>query len=351
MEFHGTPVNPTWVKLGESAQPGASSILLDRGVTGWRVGDRVIVTATRHQFTKDETLTPHVRQAPQTEERLIRAIEGQRLTLDTPLAHLHSAIGNFRGEVALLSRNVVVESADPAGVRGHTMYHRDSAGSISFAEFRHLGKPGKLGKYSIHFHKAGASMRGSSVIGASIWDSGNRWITIHGTNRLVVQDCVGYGSVGHGFFLEDGTETENILDGNLAVQATEGTPLLGQILAGDRNEGAGFWWANSRNSFTRNVAVECDGYGFHLDPPSPLDRSPGLDDIRREPFLRFDDNEAHAQRHYGVNLGGPSGDDPAVVSDPVGPDSKHPLAIRGLRLWDCRWAFTPATPGPAGREP
>ena len=46
----------------------------------------------------------------------------------------------------------------------------------------------------------------ASVIGASIWDSDNRWLTIHGTNYLVVRDCVGYKSVGHGFFLEDGTE-------------------------------------------------------------------------------------------------------------------------------------------------
>ena len=62
-------------------------------------------------------------------------------------------------------------------------------------------------------------MRGSYVIGASIWDSGNRWLTIHGTNYLVVRDCVGYQSVGHGFFLEDGTEVYNVLDRNLAVQA------------------------------------------------------------------------------------------------------------------------------------
>ena len=53
----------------------------------------------------------------------------------------------------------------------------------------------------------------------SIWDSDNRWLTIHGTNYLVVRDCVGYQSVGHGFFLEDGTEVYNVLDRNLAVQA------------------------------------------------------------------------------------------------------------------------------------
>jgi len=35
------------------------------------------------------------------------------------------------------------------------MYHRRSAGSISYAEFRHLGKEGIKGKYSLHFHLLG----------------------------------------------------------------------------------------------------------------------------------------------------------------------------------------------------
>ncbi len=218
----------------------------------------------------------------------------------------HTSEGNFRGEVALLSRNVGGRIRESRRLRGHTMYHHGSTGSISFAEFRHLGKPGKLGKYSLHFHKVGDSMRGSSVVGASIWDSGNRWITIHGTNRLVVQDCVGYRALGHGFFLEDGTEVDNILDGNLAVQAIEASPLPGQVLAYDRNEGAGFWWANSRNAFTRNVAVECDGYGFHLEappsndvpdrprghpppalPPLRRQRGPQPASLRRQPWRTF----------------------------------------------------------------
>ena len=82
-----------------------------------------------------------------------------------------------------------------------------------------------------------------------------------------MRDCVGYRSVGHGFFLEDGTEVDNILDGNLAVQAFEGKPLPGQVLTFDRNEGAGFWWANSLNAFMRNMAVECDQYGFRYEAP------------------------------------------------------------------------------------
>ena len=217
-DAHGAPLERTWVKLGSPAAPGATTIVLSQPVPGWRAGDRLIITATSRQAARADRMIPHVSEQPQTEERLIRSIEGTVLTLDAPLKLAHSCFKNRRGEVANLSRNVVIESADlsASGVRGHTMFHSFSAGSISYTEFRHLGKEGKLGKYSLHFHRVGDSMRGSSVIGASIWDSANRWITIHGTNRLVVRDCVGYRSVGHGFFLEDGTEVENILDHNLA---------------------------------------------------------------------------------------------------------------------------------------
>jgi hypothetical protein len=355
MEFHGQPMNRTWVKLGSAVKPGDNSVTLAEPVAGWKVGDRVIVTATKHQLVPDKGYPPTIGGSAQTEERVVTAIEGTTLTLGAPLKFAHFARDLNRGEVANLSRNVVLESAEPGGNRGHTMYHRHSSGSIGYAEFRHLGKAGKLGKYSLHFHKIGDTMRGASVIGASIWDSGNRWITIHGTNDLVVRDCVGYQSLGHGFFLEDGTEVDNILDRNLAVQALGTKPLPGQILGFDQNEGAGFWWANSRNAFTRNVAAECDEYGFRYQAPKCVDFDPVLSvcdvdgekkevDIRTLPFLRFEGNEAHAQRRYGLNLGGGSGSEEKGV-DGVGPDSRHPFAVRDFRVWDAHWAFEPFAPG------
>ncbi|MBC8113160.1 MAG: G8 domain-containing protein, partial [Candidatus Saccharimonas sp.] len=202
MDFHGATLNRTWVKLGATASKGAKEVTLAEPVTGWKVGDQVIVTAT----------LPGDRKAGTTEPRTITAIDDTRLSFDERLEYEHLGEGEFRGEVANLSRNVIVESADPDGERGHTMYHRHSAGSIGHAEFRHLGKKGVLGRYSLHFHLVGSTMRGSSVIGASIWDSHNRWLTIHGTNHLVVRDCVGYRSLGHGYFMEDGTEVYNVLD-------------------------------------------------------------------------------------------------------------------------------------------
>ncbi|HUR53702.1 MAG TPA: hypothetical protein VMZ71_06205, partial [Gemmataceae bacterium] len=269
-------------------------------------------------------------------------------TLNEPLTASHLGDGEYRGEVANLSRNVVVESADPAGERGHTMYHRDSAGSLSYTEFRHLGKKGVLGRYALHFHLCRDTMRGSSVVGNSMWDSHNRWLTIHGTNYLIVRDNVGYKSHGHGYFMEDGTEVYNVLDRNLAVGAVKAKRLPKQVLPFDANDGAGFWWSNCLNTFTRNVAAQCDQYGFRYEATQgsalkltfPIQQPDGTKqslDIRTLPFVRFDDNEVHTSMGlYGVNLG--------EGVNRVGPDTRHPFVVRNLKIWDVHYGFRPQVP-------
>lgn len=351
MDFHGTPLSRTWVKLGATASFGATEAKLAEKVSGWKVGDRVILTGSSGNFGG---------QAPQTEERVLSRVEADRVEFDQPLGYAHHGDGEFRAEIANLSRNVIVESADPAGIRGHTMYHKDSAGSIQYAEFRHLGKKGLLGRYAIHYHLCRESMRGSAVIGAAIWDSHNRWLTIHGTEHLVVRDCVGYRSLGHGFFLEDGTETRNVLDRNLAVRAENGAPLPGQLLPFDKNDGAGYWWANSFNSFTRNVAADCAGYGFRYEatpragfkdgeksfgsprdsfnlalPVLQADGSRKAVDIRTLPFIRFDGNAAHNIANYGLNIGQDAG---------AGPDKDHPFVVRDMTIWNAQRGYTVHVP-------
>ncbi len=334
MDFHGAPLSRTWVKLGATAHKGDAAVTLAEPVRGWKAGDRVIVTATRLTYEKTSS----------TEERTVRAVAGTRLTLDRPLDVEHSGEGDYRGEVANLSRNVVVESADPAGERGHTMYHRHSAGSIGYAEFRHLGKKGLLGKYPLHFHLVRDTMRGSSVIGASIWDSHNRWLAIHGTDYLVVRDCVGYRSVGHGFFLEDATEQDNVLDRNLAVRAERGRPLPKQALPLDANDGAGFWWANGRNALTRNVSCDNDHYGYFFDIATeqvllPLRRPDGTvvrRNVQTVPFLRFEGNEAHTLRLYGFKFGTDR------VSRLIRGDREHPFIVRDLKVWETHYNLQPS---------
>lgn len=346
MEFHGAPMSRTWVKLGASLKPGDTAVTLSEPVTGWKSGDRVIITGSRQAYGSGSfRKRADGKSRAQTEERRISRIEGAAVTLDEPLRFEHFGEGEYRSEIANLSRNVVVESANPDGVRGHTLYHQGSRGGISYAEFRHLGKEGVLGKYSIHFHLAGNTMRGSGVIGASIWDSKNRWITVHGTDHLLIRDCVGYQSLGHGFFLEDGTEQYNVLDRNLAVQAYAARRLPKQVIPLDPNDGAGFWWANGRNTFTRNVACENDQYGYHYElgkrsnfDPRLLLRLPDgtteTRDIRTLPFFRFEGNESHTEGLYSFNFG----DDynPAVRGD-----REHPFIARDLKAWETHYSIRP----------
>jgi len=378
MELHGAPMSRTWVKLGAELREGATEIVLAEPVEGWRAGYNLLIPTTarmalfRYPKGKQEVI-PTVRDDSRTEERTISAAFGNKVVIDKPVSFDHKCNGPYRGEVAILGRNVVVESADPAGVRGHTMYHADSTGSISYAEFRHLGKRGVLGRYAIHFHLCRATMRGAFVLGASIHDSENRWLTVHGTDYLVVRDCVGHNSLGHGFFLEDGTEVFNVFDRNLAVQARHAAPLPKQILPYDENEGAGFWWANCLNTFTRNVAVECDQYGYRFEATKTETFDPTLDvpapdgslkkvDVRTLPFVRFQDNEAHSHRRFAFNLGGirhvsdqadyetihaPGADRSRIQGGDVqgvGPDSRHPLVIKNYLVWNSHWVFHGGSP-------
>ncbi len=377
MEIHGAPMKRTWTKLTRTADAGATRLFLTDTVGEWQAGDQLLITGTARQEPSAGVKSEHVTDQPASEVRHLAAlIESNpdagmtgraRLTieLDKPLEKTHRG-GEYSAEVANLTRNVVIESADPAGARGHTMYHHGSSGSISYAEFRHLGKQGVLGRYPIHFHLVSDSMRGSSVIGASIWDSHNRWITVHGTQYLVVRDCVGFQSIGHGFFFEDGTEVYNFFDRNLAVQALNGAPLPEQVLPFDLNDGAGFWWANSLNAFTRNVATECDQHGFRFEAEKTAKFSPVLEvlqadgttkevDIRTLPFLQFDDNEVHCHRRFGLNLGGirgltygqfseeKSAEDFAKsiggTTEGIGPSAAEPFRIRNFKAWDTHWAF------------
>ena len=138
-------------------------------------------------------------------------------------------------------------------------------------------------------------------------------------------------------YLDYSARTESIR--NIALQACGGKPLPKQILPFDRNDGAGFWWANCLNTFTRNVAAECDEYGFrfevlakNFDPKLPVrqpDGSREAIDIRTLPFVRFEDNESHCQRRHAFNLGGLGAGTPGGV-EVVGPDAKHPFVV-----YDC----------------
>ena len=159
-------------------------------------------------------------------------------------------------------------------------------------------------------------MRGSSVVGCSIHDSDNRFLTVHGTDYLVVRDNVGYRCAGHGFFLEDGTEVYNVLDRNLAVLATAAKRLPKQILDFDQNEGGRLLVGQQPQQFYRQRRGRVRLITASVTRPRPAphaastlrvrqpDGTRQSVDIRTLPFVRFDGNEAHSSHGlYGVKPG------------------------------------------------
>ncbi|KAJ1488958.1 hypothetical protein T484DRAFT_1781802, partial [Baffinella frigidus] len=187
----------------------------------------------------------------------------------------------LRGEVALLSRNVIIQGdhderlcPDPeistdgetklscnqfgAQLFFHSPGHESliakisnleirNAGQgliakISNLEIRNAGQAFRLGRYAIHWHMVG-NIRESFQKNCSIHDSWNRGTAIHGVgflralhnlvynimgrvNFLRVMHNLVYNIMGHSFFIEDGVEEYNRLEGNLAVKTLPSMNLL-----------------------------------------------------------------------------------------------------------------------------
>ena len=209
-QIHGQPLKYVYSTLAEDATKG-SAILRLKDPVDWMPGDHIVITSTT--------------QYPiQSEENYVLGVSGGRIELASPLKYHHDGRGSASGHVALLTRNVVITSKDPER-RGHTRFMAGAQGSISYAEFSYLGGEGQVGKYPIHFHMVGETMRGSYVKGASIWGSGNRFITVHSTQYVTLSHNVGYNAIGHGFFLEIGDEVFVNMDHNLGIRVTPGKIL------------------------------------------------------------------------------------------------------------------------------
>jgi len=102
---------------------GQTRLVLAEPPTGWRAGDHLVLPDTR-QLGGDER---GGRYQPQWEELTVAAVSGETVTLSAPLAFDHKGarrpdgVLEFLPHVGNLTRNVVIRSANPRGVRGHVL--------------------------------------------------------------------------------------------------------------------------------------------------------------------------------------------------------------------------------------
>ena len=132
LNLHGDRTN-SWTKLSSTANAGATSIQV-LNAAGWRVGDEIVLAST--------DFDPR-----QAERRNIAAISGNTITLDKKLDYMHFGKITFdvdeRGEVGMLSRNIVVQAspdADQTLFGGHVMAMLGSKMFVDGVELNRMGQ-------------------------------------------------------------------------------------------------------------------------------------------------------------------------------------------------------------------
>jgi len=329
LNLHGNRKD-SWTKLANTAPAGSNTIeVLNAG--DWKKGDMIVLAST--------DFDPH-----QAERRTISAISGNKITLDKKLDNMHYGKITFdvdeRGEVGMLSRNIVVQASpdsDQTLFGGHIMAMNASKMFVDGVELNRMGQNMHLARYPIHWHLIGDA-QGQYIKNSAIHDTYSRCVTVHGTNYLGVENNVTYNSIGHCFFLEDGAEHDNQFVHNLGILTkchpnapcvptdlapfkTEGGKnfiTTGQdakdILLPSDNTASMFWITNPDNIYRDNVSAGSDATGFwYALPQHPTGKFEGTEISaktwpRRMKVREFKGNVSHSNTDSFMFDRGPRSD-------------------------------------------
>jgi cell migration-inducing and hyaluronan-binding protein len=316
----------SWIRLadGHSLKAGDNSLTLDRDVGDkWQSGDQIVVTTTDYLPGHSEQLTiDEVRGATITfHPKLQWPHNGARFALNDRLGaagpsegrlHLDGELvkngAETRAAVGLLTRSIRIVSAgdkadetfEQASARtpcppgspnaygcyyfgAHTVVRQGFAFyQVQGVEFSQLGQGGRIGHYPVHFHMARKTPPNNVYVkDSSVNESMTRWYVVHSTQGVTLARNVGYKSIGHGYYLEDGTETDNKLYSNLGIFARSATAddqnprrVPGILAANEQNGGVlpfpyktdaayptGLWITNGWNDFIGNMMAGAGACG------------------------------------------------------------------------------------------
>ena len=267
LDIHGIPRLRTWTKVDATVEAGSHTITTVEA-TDFTMGEIVVLTAPHQELT------------------VANRIDDYTFTVVEEITHTHvsetrSHAGfdtmDMRCEVALLSRNIVIQGAGGPRLDGsatieegdderasteqlygvHTGAFHGGHYRIENTELRHCGQAGNLGRYCMHFHVNDDNAAPNSYIKSnSIHHSFQRATTVHGTHHSLVQNNVAYHVMGHTYFVEDGDETFNTFDSNIGIF----TKPSHMMLKSDKSPST-FWTAIPTNFWRNNIATDSTDRG------------------------------------------------------------------------------------------
>uniref|UniRef100_A0A8C3XJ17 hyaluronoglucosaminidase n=1 Tax=Chelydra serpentina TaxID=8475 RepID=A0A8C3XJ17_CHESE len=309
-------------------------------VTSWLPGDRIVIASTDYSMHQAEEF--NLLPCPECKSNQVK-IDGSPLYL-----HIGEVVDgiDMRAEVGLLTRNILIQGEMEDSCYGQNQcqfFSYDTFGgqikiqrnftSVHMAgvELKNMGQQ-ILGSYPVHFHLTGdVDEKGgyespTYLDNLAIHHCFSRCVAIHGTHGLLVKDTIGYDTLGHCFFLEDGLEQRNTFYHNLGLLTKPGT-----ILPSDRNEAtcltmrsnvygnyvpipstdcmavSTFWIANPNNHLIENAAAGAQDVGiwyiFHRVPTGQSEGQYPEAQAEFTPLGIFYNNRVHSNFKAGLFIG------------------------------------------------
>jgi hypothetical protein len=246
---------PYGLFLADAYGPGTAT--LDRDLVGWEPGDAMELCDEKGNHVRATLAT--------VDGRTITYTGADNFTAKILTAGSHVAAP----KIANLSRKLRIISADvkpgDTNHRAHTAILGDCKATFRGVEFRDLGTRGMLGRYPTHWHMNGATA--GLLDSCAIWstsDPGNRFLSLHHCQGVTVTDNIGLYSRGHGYFFEDGHETNNTMVGNLSIDVT-GPEEIPNVDS-SRTTQPHHFWTRAGNVVEGNVAVGGNAVGCVVLP-------------------------------------------------------------------------------------
>ena len=236
----------SWARLVGTVSKG-TKIVVDTDVVdtspqnagvSWKPGDKIVLTTTDYLPGHSEELTIASIEADgrtiNVKEEIRYRHQGEKYLLPSDVGRLKLNFSSVetRAAVALLTRSITIVSEGPTATPdgfpqtagtyfgGHTIARQGfKAFQVQGVEFRQLGQGGRIGHYPVHFHMARTTPASTFVKDSSVNESMTRWMVLHSTHGVTFARNVGWKSIGHGFYIEDGSETDNKFQTNIGIFA------------------------------------------------------------------------------------------------------------------------------------
>jgi len=276
-------------KVVDDPQAGDTFVDFGTDPAGWAIGDTIVIAGT-HYDGYDSIWFPEDGYTPSEDEtRVITKIEDGKVHFDDPLIHDHDTPrDDLKTSVANYTRNVSFETEDAETAevyeRGHVMFVHNDDVDVRYAEFHELGRTDKSqdalnasefediafdsnvkGRYSFHFHKAGADSDDPGIaIGNSVFGSPG-WGFVHHDSHAVLDGNATFDTFGAGFVAESGNET-GAWTNNIAIfaQGVDWRPakFSNDVETFDMGRtGDGFWFQGRMVESNDNIAASVN-HGF-----------------------------------------------------------------------------------------